>query len=179
MDDEKNVEMENARTVYREVCQNHRAITDFRGKLLALLPVVSGVGLYLLIFKKASPSDLNPRYLVAIGIFGFVVTVGLFLHEIRAIEKCGELIEVGRSLEVKMGLTSSQEWSTTTTRGRVASNILSTTSKVPSERHGLSTRVWPRLGCWSRSSVSLIFLAAKPRSRPLKAVAKEIQLDAG
>lgn len=102
------VEMESVRTEYREVSQNHRAITDFRGKLLTLLPVVSGVGIYLLIPKTTSPSDLDPRYLVAIGLFGVFVTVGLFLHELRGIQECGELIEVGRSLEEKMELTDGQ-----------------------------------------------------------------------
>jgi hypothetical protein len=33
------------------------------------------------------------------------VTIGLFLHEHRATQECGELIKVGRSLEEKMGLT--------------------------------------------------------------------------
>ena len=108
MDDETKVEMENARTEYREVCQNHRSITDFRGKLLTLLPVVSGVGIYLLIPKTTSSSDLDARYLVAIGLFGVLVTVGLFLHELRGIEECGDLIEVGRSLEAKMGLIDGQ-----------------------------------------------------------------------
>lgn len=108
MDDEKKVEMENLRTGYREVCQNHRAVTDFRGKLLTLLPVVSGVGIYLLIPKTANPGDLDPTYLVAIGLFGVLVTLGLFLHEIRGIEECGDLIEVGRWLEEKMGLSEGQ-----------------------------------------------------------------------
>src|SRR6266498_1534645 len=108
MDDKRNVEMENTRTEYKEVCQNHRTITDFRGKLLTLLPVVSGVGIYLLVPKTTSAGDLDPRYLVAIGVFGVLVTVGLFLHELRGIQECGELIEVGRSLEVKMGFTDGQ-----------------------------------------------------------------------
>jgi hypothetical protein len=108
MDNEGKVEMENMRTEYREICENHRAITDFRGKLLTLLPVVSGVGIYLLIPKTTSPSDLDPGYLIAIGLFGVLVTVGLFLHELRGIQECGELIEVGRSLEEKMGLTDGQ-----------------------------------------------------------------------
>jgi hypothetical protein len=108
MDDEKMAEMENVRTEYREVCQNHRAVTDFRGKLLTLLPLASGVGIYLLIPKSASPGDFNPAYLIAIGLFGFLVTVGLFLHEIRGIEKCSDLIEVGRWLEKRMGLLDGQ-----------------------------------------------------------------------
>jgi hypothetical protein len=108
VDDEKKAEIENWRTEYKEVCQNHRAVTDFRGKLLTLLPLVSGAGIYVLLPKQSSPSDLRPAYLIAIGVFGVLVTVGLFLHEIRAIGQCGALIKRGRELEQKMGLRGGQ-----------------------------------------------------------------------
>lgn len=108
MDDEKKAELENVRNEYREVCQNHRTVTDFRGKLLTLLPLASGAGIYLLIPKQGNPNDLAPAYLVAIGVFGILVTLGLFLHELRGIEQCGDLIKVGRWLEDKMGLPEGQ-----------------------------------------------------------------------
>ena len=108
MDDEQKAEIENVRTGYREVCQNHRAITDFRGKLLTLLPLASGAGIYLLIPKQGAPDTLAPEYLIAIGVFGMLVTLGLFLHELRGIEHCGDLIRIGRSLEEKMGLHEGQ-----------------------------------------------------------------------
>lgn len=107
-DDGKKAEIENVRTEYQEVCENHRAITDFRGKLLTLLPLVSGAGIYVLIPKQGGPHDLDPKYLVALGVFGILVTLGLFLHELRGIEECGQLIKVGRSLEEKMGLPEGQ-----------------------------------------------------------------------
>jgi hypothetical protein len=108
-DSEKKVAgCEDIRTEYKEVCANHRAVTDFRGKLLTLLPLVSGAGIYVLIPKQGDPSDLDPRFLVAIGIFGILVTLGLFLHELRGIEECGDLIRVGRSLEEKMVLPEGQ-----------------------------------------------------------------------
>jgi hypothetical protein len=106
-DDENKTGIENI-TEYHEVCENHRAITDFRGKLLTLLPLVSGAGIYVLIPKQGNPHDLDPKYLVAIGVFGILVTLGLFLHELRGIEECGQLIRVGRSLEEKMGLHEGQ-----------------------------------------------------------------------
>jgi hypothetical protein len=108
MDDEEKAEIENVRTEYKEVCQNHRAITDFRGKLLTLIPLASGAGFYLLIPKQSASGDLVPAYLIGIGVFGVLVTVGLFLHELRAIEECGDLIKVGRSLEERMGLPDGQ-----------------------------------------------------------------------
>jgi hypothetical protein len=108
MDDEQKAEIENVRTGYREVCQHHRAVTDFRGKLLTLLPLASGAGIYLLIPKQSTPDALRPEYLIAIGVFGAMVTIGLFLHELRGIDHCGDLIRVGRSLEERMGFSEGQ-----------------------------------------------------------------------
>jgi hypothetical protein len=106
MDDEKKIQIENWRAEYQEVCQSHRAITEFRGKLLALLPLASGTGIYLLITKKNEP--LDPTHLSAIGVFGCLVTIGLFFHELRGIGQCGDLIKLGKSLEEKLGLHEGQ-----------------------------------------------------------------------
>jgi len=100
--------LENIRTEYRELCNNHRAITDFRGKLLTLLPVVSGVGIYALLAKQVDPHTFRPKELIATGMFGAVVTIGLFLHELRGIEECGDLIDRGKQLEGEMGLLQGQ-----------------------------------------------------------------------
>jgi hypothetical protein len=106
MDEEKKRVSENLRTEYQEVCQNHRAITDFRAKLLTLLPLASGTGIFLLLTKQDEP--LDPTHFLAIGLFGFLVTLGLFLHELRGIGHCGELIRLGRELEEKMGVGNGQ-----------------------------------------------------------------------
>lgn len=101
-------DIENVRTEYQEVCENHRAITDFRGKLLALLPAVSGVGIYALLPKQGDPHGLDPKDLLVIGLFGAVVTFGLFLHELRGIGACGQLIDRAKWLEGKMNLLEGQ-----------------------------------------------------------------------
>lgn len=45
---------------YEEVCRSHAAIVDFRGKLLALLPIASGAGIFLLLEQR--PQDApRPR----------------------------------------------------------------------------------------------------------------------
>jgi hypothetical protein len=79
---------------YQEVCRSHAAITDFRGKLLALLPIASGTGLFLLLRQ---PPDWP--FLAAIGVFGFAVSLGLFVYELRNIQECKELIRQGRQIE--------------------------------------------------------------------------------
>jgi ketosteroid isomerase-like protein len=99
---------EHSETAYKEVCQNHRAVTDFRGKLLTVLPLASGAGIYVLLPKGSDPSTVDPVYLLAIGVFGVLVTLGLFLHELRGIEQCGALIDVGRALEEAMGMRRGQ-----------------------------------------------------------------------
>jgi hypothetical protein len=59
--------------LYAEVCNAYHAITEFRGKLLALVPVVSGAGFTLII---GSPGDVDQRLLLPVGIFGLAVTGG-------------------------------------------------------------------------------------------------------
>ena len=106
MDEEKKIQIENLRTEYQEVCKNHLAITDFRAKLLTLLPLASGTGIFLLLTKQNEPLDAT--HLGPIGLFGFLVTLGLFFHELRGIGNCGELIRLGRDLEREMGLANGQ-----------------------------------------------------------------------
>lgn len=69
--------------LYPEVCRSHAGIADFRARLLALLPLASGGGVFLLL----NNTDPGPT-LTAAGVFGFVVTLGLFLYELRGIEDC-------------------------------------------------------------------------------------------
>jgi hypothetical protein len=71
--------------LYGEVCRSHAGIADFRAKLLALLPLASGAGIFLLLEHTPSKPDAT---LAAAGLFGFIVTLGLFLYELRGIEDC-------------------------------------------------------------------------------------------
>src|SRR4051794_35406894 len=86
-------------TLYGEVCNAYHAITEFRGKLLALVPVVSGAGFTLII---GSPGDVDQRLLLPVGIFGLAVTLGLFVYELRGIFLCHELRDRGERLERAM-----------------------------------------------------------------------------
>jgi hypothetical protein len=86
-------------TLYGEVCNAYHAITEFRGKLLALVPVVSGAGFTLII---RSPGNVDQRLLLPVGIFGLAVTLGLFVYELRGIFLCHELRNRGELLERAM-----------------------------------------------------------------------------
>ncbi|MCX4672344.1 hypothetical protein OG453_37740 [Streptomyces sp. NBC_01381] len=84
------------KAVYQEICLSYRAIDDFRAKLLSLLPAVSGVGVGVLLGKD--PGEPEPLWL-PIGLFGTVVTLGLFAYELYGVQKCGGLIAAGRRIE--------------------------------------------------------------------------------
>jgi hypothetical protein len=102
---------ENLRTAYEQLCLSYRAIDDFRSKLLSLLPFVTGAGVLALLGplapESASQAPLAPESasqapLAPIGLFGFLVTFGLFLFEIHSIQKCRSLINSGVRLECEL-----------------------------------------------------------------------------
>jgi hypothetical protein len=105
-------ENENLRTAYRELSTSYRAIDDFRAKLLGFLPLATGTGMFLVLGnvkditppKDGATTELWP----AIGIFGFLITLGLFLYEIYGIKKCDALIQAGGEMESSMGITNGQ-----------------------------------------------------------------------
>lgn len=90
-------------TVYKQLCTSYRAIDDFRAKLLGLLPLATGGGIFLLVGNETRTEAIEP-YLLPIGLFGFVVTLGLFFFELHGILKCTHLIEAGTKLEEKLGI---------------------------------------------------------------------------
>jgi quercetin dioxygenase-like cupin family protein len=84
---------------YMEVSRSYGSIAHFRGELLALLPIASGAGLFLLLGPRASDAPL-----AAIGVFGCVVTLGLFIYELRNIEECHALLRQGGRIEEALQL---------------------------------------------------------------------------
>jgi divalent metal cation (Fe/Co/Zn/Cd) transporter len=92
----------NLSTVYQEVCASYHGIADFRAKLLGFLPLASGAGIFLLLGQLPDP-ECSPTILLAVGLFGFLVTLGLFTYELRGIQRCNALIAVGKKLEQELG----------------------------------------------------------------------------
>lgn len=82
-------------TVYQEICRSHDRIVDFRAKLLAFLPLVSGAGLVAVsrIAKEGDP------HLLSIGLFGGLAAFALYLYELRGIRRCLVLNRRGAELE--------------------------------------------------------------------------------
>ena len=54
--------------------------------------------------RVQDPNDELRPFLGPIGIFGFVVTLGLFIYELRGMQRCRKLEEQGEALEIEMKL---------------------------------------------------------------------------
>src|SRR4051794_4112690 len=96
---------QHAITTYDQLCVSYRAIDDFRAKLLGFLPLASGGGIFLALNSKL---ELRTGMLLPVGLFGLVVTLGLFSYEIYGIRKCHALILAGIALEKELGLSAGQ-----------------------------------------------------------------------
>jgi hypothetical protein len=96
-------------TLYQRVCDSYQAVDDFRTKLLGLLPVATGTGVFLLLsgkaelFEQGGQTELAAA-LAAIGIFGLLFTFGLFSYELFGTKKCHYLISCGKRIEDDLGV---------------------------------------------------------------------------
>lgn len=93
-------------SVYQEVCRSFHAVDDFRAKLLGFLPLASGGFFFLLGDALLDPLKRVQieQHLTAIGIFGFLITLGLFIYELRGIRRCSMLIKLGKRIEEGLGI---------------------------------------------------------------------------
>ncbi len=89
------------KTAYQETCKTYHNIDDFRAKLLGLLPLASGAGIFFL-SKDNIPGNENHNILAGAGLLGFIITLGLLIFELRGIQYCIRIISVGKLLERKM-----------------------------------------------------------------------------
>lgn len=105
------VDPQNDLQAYHLLCTSYHAVDDFRAKLLGLLPVVTGASMGFLLDKLQSAQSLSPatqNALAAAGIFGFLITFGLFTYEIYGIKKCAALIKAGKQIENALCLPHGQ-----------------------------------------------------------------------
>jgi hypothetical protein len=105
MRDQVGVPPENLRLAYTELCKSYQAIADFRAKLLGFLPLASGAGFFALLGNGKDPV---PYYAWVAGLFGFAITLGLFFHELRGLQRSAVLEHTGRELEAGLGLAEGQ-----------------------------------------------------------------------
>jgi hypothetical protein len=101
-----NGRVETLRVAYSAVCDAYHKIDDFRAKLLALLPLASGTGVFLLLNTEGRPTPENKPIYVALGLLGFLTTLGLFVYELGGVSRCHRFIQAGRALESELKLLS-------------------------------------------------------------------------
>ena len=149
------VSPESVKALYDRVCESYHAVDDFRMKLLALLPVATGTGVFLLLSGKAELAGGNsagqvPEALGAIGIFGALFTSGLFTYELFGIKKCHYLIEAGKRLEAALGIRGQFR-----TRPRYAAGFLNEPF-ASSDIYPASTAAWVFLALFFTSKETWI-----------------------
>lgn len=96
----------NLLSVYQQLCISYQEIDTFRSQLLGRLPLATGAGIFLFYVtsNQGGFADVTIKALPAIGLFGFVVTLGLFAYEIYGIMKCHALILGGKQMEAQLGV---------------------------------------------------------------------------
>ena len=77
--------------------------------MLGFLPAVTGGGLLLL---SRNADGLVAELFLPVGLFGVVITLGLFSYEIYGIAKCHKLILAGKALELALGLEKAGQFET-------------------------------------------------------------------
>lgn len=90
--------------IYKELCTTYRAIDDIRMKLLGFLPLATGAGAFALLAKNGPLSDETKKYFLPVGIFGLLITLGLYIYELYGIKKCTFLILTDKGLEGSLGV---------------------------------------------------------------------------
>jgi hypothetical protein len=91
------------KVAYERACESYEAITEFRAKLLALLPLATGTGAFLLLDRQVTKPAVD-QPLGPIGLLGVVVTAGLFAYELRGMQRCARLEVQASKLEEGLGL---------------------------------------------------------------------------
>ncbi len=83
--------------VYREVCAHIRATDDISLKLLAAVPLATGIGITILV--RTSTQDLPGAARSALSLFAAVITFAIYRWERKNIATCGHFREWAAVLE--------------------------------------------------------------------------------
>jgi hypothetical protein len=125
---------------YEQTCQQIRTSTDTRFKLLAFVPTLTAAAVALL-----SGRDIDQWTVLAVGLLGFSVTLGIIVYEMRNTVLYKAAIDRAKSLEVTLHLPI-------LTDGGERGGLFNTESDGP--KRFLGFEVWHNLG------LSLVYGAA-------------------
>jgi len=84
---------------YDLMCTHIGTTDDISFKLLGLVPVMSGTGVFLLAFQGGS---LGTYTTILITLIGMAITLGIAVWERRNIMRCVQLIKLAKRLEVRL-----------------------------------------------------------------------------
>jgi len=98
-------QLANARLAYQEVCKSYQSVADTRLKLLGFLPIASGAGIYAVL---GDGGNTIPPFAWVAGLFGFLITLGLFFYELQGLQRSAALERIGGQLEASLGLANGQ-----------------------------------------------------------------------
>jgi hypothetical protein len=88
--------------IYTQIHNRYAGITDFRAKLLDLLPLATGTGAFLLLQRGKGRERRPSAVSRAHGNLRSGRHAGLFVYELRGMQRCRELEKQGRNLEKEM-----------------------------------------------------------------------------
>jgi quinol monooxygenase YgiN len=91
-----------SQALYERVCDSYHKIDDLRMKLLGLLPLATGAAVLLGLGQLDGPG-ISQQAIGTIGIFGFVITLGLLALELHGIMKCHHYIATAQRIERMLG----------------------------------------------------------------------------
>lgn len=94
-------------SLYGEICNNFRMLTDVRFKLLGLVPTVSVAVLISLLSQKPD-EKLSSLSQIGISIFGLLITFGIAIYEQRNSELYKDLVLRGNQIEKELGIDTGQ-----------------------------------------------------------------------
>ena len=96
------------KTMYQEVCKHHQSISEFRGKLLGLVPIASGAFIGIITASVDWSDGYTGPLLIAAGVVGALVTFGLYLFEAWQSDTCRHLIHHASFLEKELRVEAGQ-----------------------------------------------------------------------
>jgi len=97
-DNVRNERLEALKLEYKEVNSYWRTLTVIRFKLLAFVPTLAGLGVVLI----PNADDIAPLEAFAIGLFGFIATLGITFYDQRNSELYNASINRASDLECEM-----------------------------------------------------------------------------
>src|SRR5215217_244314 len=95
-------------TEYTQVNENFRMLADIRFKLLALIPTLGGVAIFLLSSMQQSQPKLGYGLFFLISCLGFFATLGVTFYDQRNSQLYNALIRRAGHLETALELYSGQ-----------------------------------------------------------------------